>query len=431
MSVKSVKSVKLIAIEGDTVRIELNIKLSRSMLESEEAILRTLNEAGCVATGEALKRFDTDGSAILIGGMKWTSKGEEPKYYQTPYGEVEVLRHIYQTSAGGKTFCPMERDARIVVTSTPRFAKVVAHKFACGGSTQVESDLAENHGRRVARSYLENLAEAVVSIVQAKEETWHYATPRLTVPVHTITIGLDGTCMLLCEEGYRQAMVGTISLYDRDGERLHTIYLGATPEYGQATFLERMEREIAHVKHLYPRAIYVGIADGAPSNWEFLQQHTRVQILDFYHAAEYLAEAAQAAYPRSPTKRAEWLETRCHELKHTSGAAALILEEMEQLAQHPLSESLQEKLQRAITYFSNHQHQMDYAHYRARLFPISSGVTEAACKTLVKQRLCCSGMKWKDKGASIVLSLRALVLTQTRWDQFWGRIDQYGFPIAA
>ena len=49
-----------------------------------------------------MKRFDTDGSAILIGGMKWTSKGEEPKYYQTPYGEVEVLRHVYQTSAGGK-----------------------------------------------------------------------------------------------------------------------------------------------------------------------------------------------------------------------------------------------------------------------------------------------------------------------------------------
>ena len=71
-----------------------------------------------MATGEVLKRFDTDGSAILIGGTKWTSEGEEPKYYQTP-GEVEVLRHVYQTSAGGKTFCPLEREARIVVTSTP------------------------------------------------------------------------------------------------------------------------------------------------------------------------------------------------------------------------------------------------------------------------------------------------------------------------
>ncbi len=424
-------SAKLIAVEGEMVRIELNIKLSRSMLESEETILSVLNEAGCVATEEALKRFDTDGSAILIGGTKWTSKGEEPKYYQTPYGEVEVRRHVYQTSAGGKIFCPLERDARIVVTSTPRFAKVVANKFARMGSTQVESDLAENHGRVVARSYLQNLAEAVGTVVQAKEETWHYAMPWVASAIATVAIGVDGTCMLLCEDGYRLAMVGTISLYDRHGERQHTIYLGATPEYGQAQFLARMEREIAHVKRLYPHATYVGIADGAQSNWDFLEQHTTVSILDFYHATGYLAQAAAAAFPRSRAKRAEWLEARCHALKHTPGAAAQLLVEMKEFAQQPLSESVQEKLQSAITYFVNHQHQMDYTNYRAKHFPIGSGVTEAACKTLVKQRLCCSGMKWKEKGASIVLSLRALVLTQARWDQFWGKIDQYGFPIAA
>lgn len=192
-----------------------------------------------------------------------------------------------------------------------------------------------------------------------------------------------------------------------------------------------MEREIAQVKRLYPPATSVGIADGAQSNWDFLEQHTSVSILDFYHARGYRAQAAVAAFPRRRGKGAEWLETRCHELKHTPEAAAQLVAEMKELAQPPLSESVQEKLQSAITYFANHQPQMDYANYRAKHFPIGSGVTEAACKTLVKQRLCCSGMKWKEKGASIVLSLRALVLTQARWDQFWGKIDQYGFPIAA
>jgi hypothetical protein len=43
-------------------------------------------------------------------------------------------------------------------------------------------------------------------------------------------------------------MVGTISLYDMLGERQHTIYVAASPEYGKATFLERMQREIAEVK---------------------------------------------------------------------------------------------------------------------------------------------------------------------------------------
>ncbi len=69
---------------------------------------------------------------------------------------------------------------------------------------------------------------------------------------------------------------------------------------------------------------------------------------------------------------------------------------------------------------------MNYWEHIENNLPIGSGVTEAACKTLVKQRLCCSGMRWKNKGAKIVLSLRALIQTSGRWQQFWNKIDQYG-----
>ena len=33
--------------------------------------------------------------------------------------------------------------------------------------------------------------------------------------------------------------------------------------------------------------------------------------------------------------------------------------------------------------------------YADQYFPIGSGVTEAACKTLIKQRFCLAGMRWK------------------------------------
>jgi hypothetical protein len=72
---------------------------------------------------------------------------------------------------------------------------------------------------------------------------------------------------------------------------------------------------------------------------------------------------------------------------------------------------------------------MNYFQYRQKRYPIGSGVTEAACKTLVKQRLYSSGMRSKEKGAGIILSLRALVLTKERWRQFWAKLDQYGFPV--
>ena len=69
---------------------------------------------------------------------------------------------------------------------------------------------------------------------------------------------------------------------------------------------------------------------------------------------------------------------------------------------------------------------MDYHFYREHNFPIGSGVTEAACTTLVKQRLCQSGMKWGYKGARLTLVLRALVCTPSRFEQFWDRINAVG-----
>ena len=54
------------------------------------------------------------------------------------------------------------------------------------------------------------------------------------------------------EEGYREAMVGNISLYDVTGKRQHTIYLGEAPEYGKGTFLHRLEKEISRIKKTIP-----------------------------------------------------------------------------------------------------------------------------------------------------------------------------------
>lgn len=69
---------------------------------------------------------------------------------------------------------------------------------------------------------------------------------------------------------------------------------------------------------------------------------------------------------------------------------------------------------------------MTYAVFREKNFPIGSGVTEAACKTLIKERLCRSAIQWKTKGATIVIALRSLVKTKGRWNQFWDKINVHG-----
>ena len=95
-----------------TVQIEL--PYGTSMLDAEETLQQRLNEAGTLATAELLQRFDTDGSPIQVGDTKLTSKGKLKKEYQTPYGVAPVERHVYQSSRGGKTYCPLDRNARIV-----------------------------------------------------------------------------------------------------------------------------------------------------------------------------------------------------------------------------------------------------------------------------------------------------------------------------
>lgn len=413
---------RVVRRSGEEVSVEVTVRLEGSLLDMETTIQEAVNAVGCCATAEALKRFDADGSPMHVGAIKLTARGRDPKEYQTPYGVVEVERYVYQSSRGGRIFCPLEHQARIIRGATPLFASQLSHKYAQLNVRAVQTDLEQNHGRKVATSYIQNVADWVGSIALAKEEHWEYEMPVLKSSIATVAVSLDGAMIPMADSaGYREAMVGTLSFYDHEGERQHSIYLGAAPEYGKQQFKQRLEREIVHAKEQFPAARYLGIADGAASNWSFLEQHTNRQLIDFFHATEYVGKIAQALYPQrnAEAKRASWQHEHCHKLKHDPGALDELIAEAARLSQRrTLSQKLREGALSAWSYFTNHRHQMDYPGFIAESLPIGSGVTEAACKSLVKQRLCASGMRWKDKGAKIVLSLRALTNTVGRWGQF-------------
>ena len=306
---------------------------------------------------------------------------------------------------------------------------MVASKYADGSGLRVQQDLQDNHGRPISKGQVQQICEVVGSIASVKEEDWTYTLPRFEEAVSTVSIGVDGTGMLLCDDGPRQAMVGTLALYTAEGKRVHTTYIAARPEYGKTTFFRRMEQEIARMKQRYPTVQYVGLADGAKDNWTFLEQHTSIQLIDFYHAAKYLGEVGQAVIPKK--RRDQWIEKTCHTLKHSVGAAEEIYQELQGYASHTLTERKRQTVTAAVTYFENHRHQMDYAQAVFEQRPIGSGVTEAACKVIVKHSLCGAGMQWKEEGAAVVLTLRCLSYSKGRWQQFWQKIDRYGFSLAS
>jgi hypothetical protein len=198
----------------------------------------------------------------------------------------------------------------------------------------------------------------------ADGEPLTYATPQVEAEIAAVGIGTDGSCLLMCKGQWHAAMTGSISLYDRRGERQHTIHVGAAPEHGRASFHERMAREIAHVKQLYPRARYVGIADGAKSNWDFLGPHVDEEILDFYHATEYVTQAADALFAGGPLREREaWLESRCSTLKHDWDGAKKLLAQWGAVDTAGWERERRKMLEDSMRYFANHLHRMDYKRY--------------------------------------------------------------------
>ncbi len=415
----------IISQDGDRIVMKVEIKLQSSMLKTEESIQQSLNQAGSLATELALSHYDSKGDPIMVDEVKYTSKGQIEKIYQTPYGEIKLNRHVYQCSRGGKTYCPLEKDAKIIVGSTPKFAKMVSSKYSSNAGRFVQKDLNENHGRYISRAYIKDISDFVGRIVLKKEGSWSYLPPVSPDIVKVISLGLDGTCMFMSKDGWREAMVGTIAFYGKDSNRLDTIYLSAPPEYGKTKFITAFENEINNIKSIYTNQDYVGIADGAKDNWTFLSRHTKSQILDFFHASEYVTKVADAVYSNKEIRK-KWLTESCHKLKHEENGARELLAEFIEYRKKRMSKKKKANLESSITYFTNHHLKMNYNKYIKRKYPIGSGVTEAACKVIIKQRLCNSGMKWKQQGAESVLCLRALNYSSDRWGQMWDKINRYG-----
>ena len=422
----------LIEQKDNRVTIQFTVELTGQMLTDEQALQQSLNEAGQVAMIPMLKQFDTHGEPIRVGGVKHTVKNYAPQTYETPYGPVPVERHTYQTCQGGRAYVPLENDARMILNSTPRYSQMVSGKYARFGADAICDDLLECNGRTLSRNYAKKLSDFVGSVAQCHETEWEYDLPELDGPVASVGLGLDGTCILMHEDGWREAMCGSITLYDPEGERLHTIYCAATPEYGKERFHEKFSREIERVKERFPEALYVGVADGARDNWVFLDPYTHRRIVDFYHAREYISKAATAIFGRDQESRDAWVTDWSHRLKHTQGTAGRLLKELEVRRTHLDSKNFIERdeaLRQVIVYYSNNKSRMGYPNHLKHKLPLGSGVTEAACKTVVKQRMCVSGSRWKDGGASCVLALRTLKLTPGRWQQFWSYVMRHGCTL--
>ena len=308
-------------------------------------------------------------------------------------------------------------------------------------------------GMRPSHTTIDNQPKIIADAWEANRQKWEEVLRQTeTVPPQAtvIAISLDGVMAPMRQangakkeavagkqtrgpRGYREIGCGSVALYDQEGQRLSTVRYGQMPEYKKATLRQQLTAEGQHILRQAPHLKVVKLADGAPDNWDYLSQLNlglspsaqakleQIEIVDFCHAADHLKRGCDAIWPHDPDKSKTKFQTLRTTLKEMEGGADKVIGSFRYYLGR-LSGKNKEALQTELTYFLNQRPRMDYATYLKQGLPIASGVIEATCKTLVTQRMKCSGMRWGIPGGQTILTLRS-VIQSNRWQQAWPLIQ--------
>lgn len=426
VSIKSDAQAKQITIWVS--EIDLERMPQASFYQSEQEVQQLVSQIGKELTRDLLQSRDTTQPMIERDGQKWYRKAASVGHYRTPYGEVSLTRHLYQTGSGGATRCPLEEDCGLSFAgATPLLAELLSFKVSALTPGEVAQDLAK-HGVQLSATFIRQTAQRVGQIAVEKTARWNLESPAPDAPVAVIATGLDGTTVPLRGEDYKEAMCATIACYDQQGERLSTEYLGAMPESGKATFTRRFTARVEHIKALHPRALQVVLSDGARWNWQLIKEHypEAIWILDFWHAAQHLSQAGDAIFGTPPSaEKSAWFDRWKTTLRdEPQGVAGVMRSLLYYRNRGQLSAAGHTELEAQLNYFREHADKMQYADYQAAGLPIGSGVTEAGCKELIKARFGRSGCSWNRGSGDAILQLRAIRLSN-QWESFWYKVMRY------
>ena len=151
------------------------------------------------------------------------------------------------------------------------------------------------------------------------------------------------------------------------------------------------------------------IADGAAWIWRLADTYlpNSLQIVDYYHACQHLAQAAQVLFPAQQAQQTTWLQQRQADL--WAGRLPALLQA---LSDPTLSETR--------SYFLTHQARLRYPDFRTLALPIGSGAVESEVKQF-KARLAGPGMRWSRPAADRMIFIRAAVLDHS-FDDRWAAV---------
>ena len=162
------------------------------------------------------------------------------------------------------------------------------------------------------------------------------------------------------------------------------------------------------------------LGDGARWIWEAAAElfGDRIEIVDFYHAAEHVGTLAGALFGEGTDAARAWATARRADLR-THGADRVLAELTAALDARradptvgPLSAAAAKLVARERGYFTGNRQRMRYPEFLADGLPIGSGAVEGAAKHLIQQRMKLPGARWSDAGGDAIVALRAYQVTE-------------------
>jgi hypothetical protein len=347
---------------------------------------------------------------------------------QTLFGPVSLRRSYYHHVPSAHGRCPLDERLSLVGAFSPAVARLMCEAAVRSASyAQAAQDLHLYSGLEIETRAFDRLAGRVAGTLAAALESLPAVDPLEPIPIFYAAADGTGVQMRAAElvgragrqpDGSaktREAKLGCVftqTILDEQGQPVRdpdsTSYVGA---FSGSSDLGILLRQEAVRRGLGRAQQVVFLGDGAAWVWEIARLNfpQAVQILDFYHAAEYVVELAGLLFGPEEAKRLDqpsrWLER----MKQTD-PREMLEEGRSLLAKGSFSPEQSTAIQANLAYFENQAERTSYGKFRAQGYFIGSGVIEAGCKCVIARRLKQSGMFWSETGAQNVLGLRCLVL---------------------
>jgi hypothetical protein len=240
-----------------------------AVLEFERELAGVVREIGRAASEFAYNQIEPEEPQELphylhyeAGQYRRLNRKTPNRQVATPFGKITLWRHGYryvERDTAEPTIFPLEIQLGLVEGATPALAGIAAKALAEAGATQevALSRLREEHavqwGVKKLRAVAENVSEGMNRFrrehqAQAVVAWLHQANASAGNRRPSLVVGRDGITLCTSPHSFFEvAATATLSVYDRRGKRLGTVYLAYSPELGQQVMTDELTALVEQV----------------------------------------------------------------------------------------------------------------------------------------------------------------------------------------